>query len=182
MKKIIQLLGYIIYNMLIGWLPHYQLNLKWRIISFLREHICKWIFLYSGNNNDIGRKIKFSMNISIGDNSGIGDYAHFSGRVAIGSNVMIGPYCTFLAIDHKYEDTEEQIKNQGSYEEKIEIGDNVWIGAHVIILKGVIIGNGSVIGAGSVVTHDVPPNCVVAGNPAKIIKKRHASQSDFKNC
>ncbi|MDO5463801.1 MAG: DapH/DapD/GlmU-related protein [Akkermansia sp.] len=51
------------------------------------------------------------------------------------------------------------------------VGDNVEIGANVTIIGGVKIGNNSVIGAGSVVVKDVPANCVVAGNPAKIIKK-----------
>jgi maltose O-acetyltransferase len=53
----------------------------------------------------------------------------------------------------------------------VTIGDNVWIGGSVTILPGVTIGNGVTIGAGSVVTKDVPDNVVVAGNPAKIIKR-----------
>lgn len=52
----------------------------------------------------------------------------------------------------------------------IEIGNHVWIGIGAIILKGVRIGDNAVIAAGSVVTHDVPSNTVVAGNPAKVIK------------
>lgn len=52
----------------------------------------------------------------------------------------------------------------------IEIGNHVWIGIGAIILKGVHIGDNAVIAAGSVVTHDVPSNTVVAGNPAKVIK------------
>ncbi|MCR5636984.1 MAG: acyltransferase [Clostridiales bacterium] len=54
--------------------------------------------------------------------------------------------------------------------EPIKIGNHVWIGARAMILKGVTIGDNAVIAAGSVVTHDVPPNCLVAGVPA-IIKK-----------
>lgn len=50
------------------------------------------------------------------------------------------------------------------------IGDNVALGANVVIIGDVRIGNNVIIGAGSVVTKDVPNNCVVAGNPAKIIK------------
>lgn len=53
-----------------------------------------------------------------------------------------------------------------------EIGNDVWIGNGVIILQGIIIGNGAVIGAGSVVTKNVEPYTVVAGNPAKTIRKR----------
>lgn len=53
------------------------------------------------------------------------------------------------------------------------IGNDVWIGANVIITSACrYIGDGAVIGAGSVVTHDVPPFSIVAGNPAKVIKKR----------
>ena len=57
------------------------------------------------------------------------------------------------------------IKTQPVY-----IGKNVWIGLGSIILKGVTIGDGAIIAAGSVVTKDVPSNCLVGGNPAKVIK------------
>lgn len=53
----------------------------------------------------------------------------------------------------------------------IHICDKAWIGMNVIILKGVTIGEGAVVGAGSVVTHDVSPWTVVAGNPAREVKK-----------
>lgn len=50
------------------------------------------------------------------------------------------------------------------------IGENVWIGYRAMVLKGVTIGEGSIVAANSVVTKDVPPHCIVAGNPAKIIR------------
>jgi len=53
----------------------------------------------------------------------------------------------------------------------IKICNDAWIGMNVIILKGVTVGEGAIIGAGSVVTRDVPAWCVVAGNPAKVIKE-----------
>jgi acetyltransferase-like isoleucine patch superfamily enzyme len=60
--------------------------------------------------------------------------------------------------------------NDAFVTQPIEIGDHVWIGIGAIILKGVKIGSGSVIAAGAVVNKDVPPNALVGGVPAKIIK------------
>jgi maltose O-acetyltransferase len=56
--------------------------------------------------------------------------------------------------------------------EPVIIEDDVWIGARVIILPGVKIGKGSIVGAGAVVTKDVEPYSIVAGVPAKLIRKR----------
>ncbi len=53
----------------------------------------------------------------------------------------------------------------------VVIGDKVWIGFNAVILKGVHVGEGAVVAAGSVVTKDVPPYCVVAGNPARVVKE-----------
>jgi len=53
----------------------------------------------------------------------------------------------------------------------VKIGDNVWIGMNAVILKGVTIGENSVVAAGSVVTKSVPPNVVVAGNPAVVVRQ-----------
>lgn len=53
----------------------------------------------------------------------------------------------------------------------IIIGDHVWIGKNVVILKGVDIGDGAVVAAGSVVIKDVPSKCIVAGNPAKVVRE-----------
>ncbi|MBM4148841.1 MAG: acyltransferase [Lentisphaerae bacterium] len=55
--------------------------------------------------------------------------------------------------------------------EPVRICRGAWLGARVIVLKGVTIGEGSVVGAGSVVTKDVPPWCVAAGNPARVIRE-----------
>ncbi|MBQ6569346.1 MAG: CatB-related O-acetyltransferase [Clostridia bacterium] len=52
------------------------------------------------------------------------------------------------------------------------IGNDVWIGQNAVILPGVTVGDGAIIGANSVVGSDIPPYCVVVGNPARVIRKR----------
>lgn len=54
---------------------------------------------------------------------------------------------------------------------KVVIGNNVWLGSGVVVLKGVEIGKNSLIGAGSIVTKSIPPNCIAAGNPARVIRQ-----------
>jgi acetyltransferase-like isoleucine patch superfamily enzyme len=78
------------------------------------------------------------------------------------------PFMTFVDDwpEAKYVDTGAVSKGD------VIIGNDVWIGYGVMILSGVTIGDGAVIGAGSVVTRDVEPYAIVAGNPARLIKKR----------
>lgn len=105
--------------------------------------------------------------IEIGNNSYIGDRTeiHAGKSVKIGNNVNIAWDCNILDRDyHAFESDVEVIKS-------VDIKDNVWIGCRSIVLKGVTIGEGAVVAAGSVVTRDVPPKCLVAGNPAKVIKE-----------
>ena len=85
----------------------------------------------------------------------------------IGNNVVITMNCILL---HHY----VKISDDGSQEwgmGKLTIGNNVFIGASSIIARPVDIGNNVVVAAGSVVTKDIPSDCVVAGVPAKIIKR-----------
>jgi len=63
-----------------------------------------------------------------------------------------------------------QGKRGGIATAPVIIGSRVWVGFNAIVLKGVTIGDGSIVGAGSIVVEDVPPNTVVAGNPARIVK------------
>lgn len=105
--------------------------------------------------------------IEIGNNSYIGDRTeiHAGEWVKIGNNVNIAWDCNILDRDyHAFESESEVVK-------PVIICDNVWIGVRSIVLKGVTIGEGAVVAAGSVVTHDVPARCLVAGNPARVIKE-----------
>ena len=83
---------------------------------------------------------------------------------------MIAEHVTVRDQDHNFGAGVETIES-GFTTAAIEIGNNVWIGAKATITKGVKIGNNSVVGANSVVTRDVPPDTVVAGSPAIILRK-----------
>ena len=89
------------------------------------------------------------------------------GRITIGNGVFIGPKCNLISINHD----PDPDNRSATYGRPIVIEDKVWIGINSTILPGVRIGYGAIVGAQSVVTHDVPPMTIVAGNPARVIKK-----------
>lgn len=107
----------------------------------------------------IGARTAFSNNVSVIACLG----------VYIGADCLIGDMVSVVDSDFhglSPEDRKEQGKSA-----PVTIGDNVWLGARVMVLKGVTIGSGSLIGAGSVVTRDIPPRCLAAGSPARVIRK-----------
>jgi acetyltransferase-like isoleucine patch superfamily enzyme len=100
-----------------------------------------------------------------------------SRTVRIGRGAMIGPDCLIMDSDfHSVWPPESRNDCDESLDGEVTIGENVWLGARCMVLKGVIIGENSVVAAGSVVTKSMPPNVLVAGNPARII--RHLGTSD----
>lgn len=114
---------------------------------------------------DYGRNIHIGENFFANFNLTILDEA----EVRMGDNVFIGPNVSIYTACHPL-DAERRDKGV-EWAEPVTIGNSVWIGGGVTIVPGVTIGNRVVIGAGSVVTRDVPDDCVVAGNPARVIKK-----------
>jgi len=66
----------------------------------------------------------------------------------------------------------KEIRGHPSTKGDVTIGNDVWVGINTLVLSGVSIGDGAVIGASSVVANDVPPYTVVAGNPARLIRRR----------
>lgn len=112
---------------------------------------------------DFGRHIHLGKNIFI--NSGV----MFTdlGGIYIEDDVLIGPKATILTVNHP---TDPKIR-RGLILKPVVIKKNAWIGANATILPGVTIGENSIVAANATVTKDVPPNVIVGGTPANIIKK-----------
>lgn len=118
----------------------------------------------------------FVPSIKIGARSMIQDFAHITAinKIEIGEDVLTGRWVTIT--DNGHGDTDLETLHYAPISRclvskgAVKIGDRVWIGDKVTILPGVTIGEGAVIAANAVVSKDVPPYCVVAGNPARIVR------------
>lgn len=170
------------------------------MISFLKKLLYK-ILNYPEQINENVLISGFSrgiQNVKFEGKNKIADRCNFSGKVKIGyattlgynnilfGDVMLGKYCQ-IGFDVAFHSTNHPSKYMTTYINKnlfngelatlkehnsIIVGNDVWIGHNAIILGDVTIGNGAIVAAGSVVTKDVPAYSVVAGIPAKEIKKR----------
>ena len=88
------------------------------------------------------------------------------GGITVEEGAFIGPHCVLATEYHP----EDPAKRHSLLTKPIVIGRNAWLGADVKVLAGVTIGENAIVAAGSVVTKDVPPDMVVAGSPARIIR------------
>lgn len=111
--------------------------------------------------------------IIVGDGTQIGRNATISShkKIKIGKNCLISYNVSILDADHNVDTKISPMKSGMAKSEEIIIEDDCFIGAHSFILKGVHLGKHCVVGAGSVVTKSFVSRSVVAGNPAKLIRK-----------
>ncbi|CAD2221336.1 Hexapeptide repeat of succinyl-transferase/Bacterial transferase hexapeptide (six repeats), putative [Angomonas deanei] len=141
----------------------------------MKEHLAKifgkpldantWFFApfftNCGNSTKIGKSVFVNTGCRFLDIGGI----------TIDDNVLIAPNVSLCTEGHPLEPPRDSL-----FAKPIHIKHDVWIGASATILPGVTVGENSMVAAGSVVVKDVPPNTVVAGVPAKVIK--HINKSD----
>lgn len=117
-----------------------------------------------GNDCFIGPFVEIQKNVIIGNQTRVQSHCFICDGVIIGTHCFIGHGTMFtndIFIDSP--NFENWVKRE------TKIGNNVRIGSNVTLLP-VTVGDNSIIGAGTVVTKDIPANCVVAGNPSKIIR------------
>ena len=120
-------------------------------------------FIAVGNRGEV--------NIGHFSHLGVDVYLNASeGRIRIGDHVAIGPKSQIYSYSNDYQAGKPITECHKVAD--VNIGDNVWIGAGVIVFPGVTILEGAIIGAGSVVNKDVPSYTIVAGSPARKIRRR----------
>ena len=125
---------------------------------------------------------KYSPQIIIGNNCWIGIRNSFAAidKVQIGNNVLFAGYVHITDHSHGYEDINEPITKQKLISKgPVIIEDDCWLGFGCEILSGVHIGKHSIVAARAVVTKDVPAYSIVAGNPARIVKKYNSETKQW---
>jgi len=137
--------------------------------------LSRFINLYGcqiGENTKIGAFVEIQKNVTVGKNCKVSSHSFICEGVTIEDNVFIGHSVTFIndsypratALDGQLQ-TEKDWKVETTL---VKCGAS--IGSGSTILSKVVIGENAIVGAGSVVTRDVPPNAIVAGNPAKALR------------
>jgi acetyltransferase-like isoleucine patch superfamily enzyme len=139
-----------------------------RVFAFVNLYGCS-----IGENSRIGTFVEIQKNVEIGRNVKVSSHTFICEGVQIGDDVFVGHNVSF--INDKFPRAISAITGEPQTEADWQVVRTVVkrgasIGTSCTILCGVTIGEFSVVGAGSVVTHDVPPNTVVAGNPARLLR------------
>ena len=134
--------------------------------------------IFIGNNVYVGHytilKGYHQHQLVIGNNVWIGQgcFFHSAGGIKIGNDVGIGPGVKILTSAHRLDELDKAILHSALDFAPVVVEDDCDIGTGAILLAGVKVGRGAQVGAGAVVTADVPAYAVVAGVPAKVLKKR----------
>lgn len=139
-----------------------------KIYNFVNLYGCK-----IGDNTKIGTFVEIQKGATIGKNCKISSHTFICEGVHIEDNCFIGHNVTF--INDKYPRATNPDGDMQTEEDWVciptYIRKGASIGSSATLLCGITVGENAIVGAGSVVTRDVPPNCTVAGVPAKVIKK-----------
>jgi acetyltransferase-like isoleucine patch superfamily enzyme len=146
--------------------------------------LSKFINLYGceiGDGTKIGAFVEIQKNSTVGKNCKISSHTFVCEGVSIEDGVFIGHNVAFINDSYPRAVTEDgQMQTEADWKvERTTIKKGASVGSGSTILANVTVGENALVGAGSVVTKDVPPNAIVAGNPAKIL--RYINKNDSRN-
>jgi acetyltransferase-like isoleucine patch superfamily enzyme len=137
--------------------------------------LSKFINLYGcaiGDDTKIGAFVEIQKNASVGRQCKISSHTFICEGVTIEDNVFIGHGVMFINDIYPRATANGQLQTEADWKvERTLIKNGASIGTGATILANITIGENAIVGAGSVVTKDVPANCIVAGNPAKVFRK-----------
>jgi acetyltransferase-like isoleucine patch superfamily enzyme len=137
--------------------------------------LSKFINLYGcsvDDNTKIGAFVEIQKNASVGKNCKISSHTFICEGVAIEDDVFVGHGVKFINDTYPRATTDGKLQTEADWAvETTLIKKGASIGSGSTILSNVTIGEKAIVGAGSVVTKDVPPETIVAGNPARILRK-----------
>lgn len=138
----------------------------------------KFINLYGceiGDNTKIGAFVEIQKNAKVGQNCKISSHTFVCEGVTIEDDVFVGHSVTFINDSYPRATSNGSLQTEADWKvERTLVRKGASIGSGATILSKVTIGENAIIGAGSVVTHDVPANVIVAGNPAKVLRSVQA--------
>jgi acetyltransferase-like isoleucine patch superfamily enzyme len=137
--------------------------------------LSKFINLYGcevGDETKIGAFVEIQKNASVGRRCKISSHTFICEGVSIEDNVFIGHSVTFINDSYpRATAADGSLQTEADWKvERTVIKKGASVGSGSTILSRVVIGENAIVGAGSVVTKDVPPNSIVAGNPAKLLR------------
>ena len=137
--------------------------------------LSKFINLYGcqiGDETKIGAFVEIQKNASVGNRCKISSHTFICEGVTIEDNVFVGHGVTFINDSYPRATTSGGgLQTEKDWKvEKTVVKRGASIGSGATILSNLVIGENAIVGAGSVVTRDVPPNTIVAGNPAKVLR------------
>ncbi len=137
--------------------------------------LSKFINLYGceiGDDTKIGAFVEIQKNASVGRQCKISSHTFVCEGVTIEDNVFIGHGVMFINDIYPRATANGQLQTEADWKvERTVIKNGASIGTGATILANVTIGENAIVGAGSVVTKNVPANCIVAGNPARVLRK-----------
>lgn len=115
--------------------------------------------------------------LRIGDKTVFGQYTTVNAYldIEIGARGLISDWIYIGDFDHVHSDIHVPIKDQGIVKAPVRIGPDCWVGVKATVLRGTVIGHGSVVAANSVAKGEYPPESVIAGVPARVIKDRRVA-------